>query len=155
MKNVTRKEILLSRLFNLSNKIQNLGDLLDSEITMKQGQMLEIINQYETGPIMITELSELIGSSRQNAKKMALLLSNQGYLSLARDEKDARILRVALTEKGSLYCSSRRDADKRFLNNVFDGFTDKQLKGLIKNFDKLSKNVAKMEKNITPKEPEA
>lgn len=155
MKNLTRKEILLNRLFTLSNKIQNLGDLLDSEITMKQGQMLEIISQYETGPIMITELSELIGSSRQNAKKMALLLSNQGYLSLTRDEKDARILRVALTEKGSLFCSSSRDADKRFLNSVFDGFTDKQLKGLIKNFDKVSKNIAKMEKIATPKEPES
>ncbi len=155
MKNLTRKEILLNRLFTLSNKIQNLGDLLDSEITMKQGQMLEIINQHENGPIMITELAELIGSSRQNIKKMALLLSNQGYLSLARDEKDARVLRVVLTEKGSLYCSSSRDADKRFLNSIFDGFTDKQLKGLIKNFDKLSKNVAKMEKNTAAKEPEA
>jgi DNA-binding MarR family transcriptional regulator len=128
--------------------------MLDSEITMKQGKMLEIISQYEAGTIKITELSELIGSSRQNAKKMALLLSNQGYLSLTRDEKDARILRVALTEKGIRYCSSHRNTDKRFLNNVFDGFEDKQLKGLIKSFDKLSKNVARMEKNATPKEPE-
>ena len=154
MKNNARKEFILNRLFTLSNKIQNLGDLLDSEITMKQGQMLEILNQCENAPIMVTELAELIGSSRQNAKKMALLLSNQGYLSLTKDEKDARVLRVALTEKGMSYCSSRRDTDKRFLNNVFDGIEEKQLKSLLKTFEKLGKNVAKLEKSSAPRETE-
>lgn len=154
MKNTARKEFILYRLFGLSNKIQMLGDSLDEEITIKQGQMLETILGCESGPVMVTELAEMIGSSRQNAKKMALLLANQGYVLLARDELDARVLRVSLTEKGRAYCISRRDRDRRFLNSVFEGVEDKQMKLMIKLFEKLSKNVAKMEKKVAQKEIE-
>ena len=145
MGKTNRGKIVLSKIFTLSNKIQIVGDRLETGITIKQFQLLETLSKNDPASMTITELSEALGSSRQNIKKMALLLEKQNYLVLSKDDTDGRIVRVALTEEGKNSLQQQAESDKEFINQLFDGFDDKLLKNMSKGFDKLSKNILLME----------
>ena len=142
-----KKNSILTRIFVLANKIQSVGDALGPAITMKQFQLLDALSKSEKTALTLTELADVVGSSRQNVKKMSLILEKQGYLLMSKDASDARILRVALTEKSADCLRERTQRDKEFIDDLFEGFDDKAIKSMTKNCDRLYKNVAAIEAN--------
>jgi DNA-binding MarR family transcriptional regulator len=54
-------------------------------------------------PLSIGELGEVVGVTRQAARKMAAALQQRGYASLERDPRDSRRLNVVLTAAGEAY----------------------------------------------------
>ncbi len=144
MKPTAKKELILNRIFFLSNKIQMLGDAQDAGLTIKQVQLMEAVREQEPVLPNLSQLAMRVGSSRQNVKKMALLLEKQGLLLFIKDVNDARALRISLTEKGTSSLNLRKARNKPFFSQLFDGFDEKQLKSLTRLLGRLLKNITAM-----------
>lgn len=64
-----KKAYIFGAIFFLSNRIQNEGDKVFSEITTKQWFLLISIIRSGVKSPTLTEVSKIIGYSRQNVKK--------------------------------------------------------------------------------------
>ena len=58
------------------------------------------------GPVSVGRLDEVLGASRQAARKVVEGLERRGYASTARDPEDARRLLVSLTPVGQSYAEA-------------------------------------------------
>ncbi|MDF2567766.1 MAG: MarR family transcriptional regulator [Oscillospiraceae bacterium] len=146
MNNLGEKAYIFGSIFTLSNKLQSLGDKLDNNLTVKQWLLLAGIFKCENDAPTITEVSSLIGNSRQNIKKMVLILEKEGFVTLQKDLNDARILRIGLTEKCLHYLKRREKKELQFLEQLFEGFDPNSVRSLSDGISKLDQNIIEMEK---------
>lgn len=145
---------ILGSLLMLANRIQVLGDKLDERITMKQWLLIAVILKSGLPAPALSDLAAMLGSSRQNVKKMALLLEKQGLVTLAKDPQDARILRVRLTEGCMVYFAGRSREEERFMAELFADFSQEATTGLFNGLTRLSRNIARMEAGSSDEEKE-
>ena len=94
---ILAKPYVYGTIFSLANRIQCVGDRRDSEVTTMQCFMMANLTLFEDYRLNLGEMAQLLGTSRQNARKMADLLKRKGFVDLKRD---GRNIRIALTEKG-------------------------------------------------------
>ncbi len=147
MENLEDKAHVFGGIFILANRLQILGDKFDEELTLKQWLLLiGIMKNTETAPT-ISEVASFIGNSRQNVKKMAVILVKKGFISLEKDLKDARILRINITSKCQNHFKQRESRELEFFENLYQGFDTNLLKGLNNGITKLAENIMEMEKN--------
>ncbi|WP_054941188.1 MarR family transcriptional regulator [Paenibacillus ihuae] len=145
---------ILGAFLMLANRLQVLGDKLDEKITMKQWLLIAVILKSGSPAPALSALAAMIGSSRQNVKKMALLLEKQGFVALSKDEKDARILRVRLTEECRVYFAGRHREEEQFMEDLFQDFNAELTTGLFTGLTKLTDNIARMEAGSPDEEKE-
>ncbi len=145
---------ILGAFLTLANRLQVLGDKLDEKITMKQWLLIAVILKSGSPAPALRDLAAMIGSSRQNVKKMALLLEKQGFVALSKDEKDARILRVRLTEECRVYFAGRNREEEQFMDDLFQDFNAELTSGLFTGLTKLTDNIARMEAGSPDEEKE-
>ncbi|MEA4889952.1 MAG: MarR family transcriptional regulator [Clostridiaceae bacterium] len=135
MTELEQKAYIFGTIFTLSNKLQALGDEFDQNITTKQWLFMIGVSTFKESP-MISELANFIGYSRQNAKRIAAVLQKKGYITLAKDQYDARAQRIELTQKCKTYFAERDKREIEFLEKIFAGFdaglTDSVYTGLCK-----------------------
>jgi len=141
MGDLEEKAYIFGTIFTLANRLQILGDRLDARLTVKQWLFLAGVLKYENSAPTISQIAELIGSSRQNVKKMALILEKQGFVLLKRDARDARMLRVILTEACRAYLKQREEMELGFIEALFHSFGTEELLLLSGALKKLEKNV--------------
>lgn len=141
------KAYIFGSIFTLSNKLQILGDKLDEQLTVKQWLLLAGILKCGNDAPAIGKVAGLIGSSRQNVKKMALILEKAGFVSLHRDKTDARMLRISLSERCREHLKQREDKERSFIETLFSGFETQELLDFSRAIAKLEKNVREMEQN--------
>jgi DNA-binding MarR family transcriptional regulator len=145
MDELAQKAFIFAEIFAVSNKLQALGDKLDRQITIKQWLLLAAISKSAVEAPSISEISALIGTSRQNVKKMALLLEKQGFVNIRKDPNDARVLRVVQTAKCVEHFRARYNMELEFLEKLFSGLDGALLSGLCNGLIKLTDNISIME----------
>lgn len=146
MDELEQKAYIFGAIFALSNKLQVIGDRFDKNITIKQWLFLVSISKFEEAPT-ISEVAHYIGYSRQNAKRMAATLQKGGYLTITRDENDARALRIAQTSKCIEYFAGRGQKEVESLGEIFSGFDAELTAGLYRGLFRLEKNIENMMDN--------
>lgn len=140
-----QQAFILGAVLTLANRLQVLGDQLDDQMTMKQWLLIAVILKSGSSSPTLSDVAEMIGSSRQNVKKMALLLEKQGFVALTKDSKDARILRLQLTGKCGIYFAERSEREVRFMDSLFQSFDYRLTEGLFYGLTRLTENIAQME----------
>lgn len=133
-------------IFALSNKLQLLGDKFDSNISTKQWFLIAIIASFKDEAPTISMTAERIGSSRQNVKKMAVLLEERGFLTIIKDKEDGRIQRLELTKCCKDYFRQRQEREEKYMEKLFADFDEGMLSGLLRGMRQLEKNIMEMEK---------
>jgi len=146
MNDIKAKAHIFASIFTLANRLQILGDKFDRNLTIKQWLLLACIYKCESEAPTISEVAELTGSSRQNVKKMALILEREGFVHLQKDPNDARALRIGLTEKCRVYFKEREDRELDFLEKLYIGFDADLIMCLKKAISKLEENITELEK---------
>ena len=141
MNNLQDKAYIFGSFFVLSNKLQILGDQMDKKLTVKQWLFLAGITKCESNAPTLSELAARIGSSRQNVKKMAVILEKQGFIVMNRDDKDARMIRVSMTDFCKEYLGKREQIELFFIKEVFEGFEPRELAALSGAIHKLERNI--------------
>jgi DNA-binding MarR family transcriptional regulator len=152
VENLEEKAYIFGTIFVLSNKLQLLGDKLDRRLTVKQWLLLVGIAKSVSAAPAIGEVAALIGSSRQNVKKMALILEKEGFVTLRRDALDARILRISLTQACIEHLRTREEKELRFIEALFRGFEAEELQAFVRVVTKLKDNLREMEKQYGEEE---
>ncbi|MGI6713265.1 MAG: MarR family winged helix-turn-helix transcriptional regulator [Bacillota bacterium] len=145
MKLLQKKACIFGTIFTLSNKLQVLGDKFDKNITTKQWLFIVGVSTFKEPP-MISELANFIGYSRQNAKRIAASLQENGYVAISKDESDARALRIELTPKCRKYFEKRNKREIDFLEKIFAGFDAGLTQNVYQGLTKLERNIKEIMK---------
>ena len=145
MEKIEKEAYILGAIFTFANRLQFLGDKLYENISMKQWLLIAVISKCKSYPPSISEIAEIIGSSRQNVKKMALILQERGFVSLDKDSNDARVIRITLTPKCLTYFQEKEEKELQFMSSLFDNFDETHTNGLYEGLAKLAENITEME----------
>lgn len=145
-----KQTYIFGNMFLLANKLQVIGDHhMDRDgMTTKQWFLTAMISQFGENPPTLKELADLMGSSRQNVKQLALKLEEKEFLKIEQDKQDARALRLKLTKKSLEFWESREDKDKQFIKDLFEDFSQAEINIMFQGFSKLSETIKKMEKSF-------
>ncbi len=140
------REFIFGSLFVIANKLQILLDkaLSDYDMTAKQWFLTIALGLFEMPPTL-KEVASTMGYSHQNVKQIAMKLQQKGFLSIEKDKKDARAIRLKLTEKSALFWRELQDEEKMFLSNVYKGMDEMQISVFRENIAKLLSNLDYME----------
>ncbi len=147
MDKLDKQAFIFGSIFALANRLQILGDKLDENITTKQWLLIAVISKSEHPSPTLSEVAKIIGSSRQNVKKMATILQKRGLVSLTKDPNDARMVRITLTSECITYFEDRDEQELQFMEKLFDSFDESLTDGLYDGVVKLAENVVEMERS--------
>lgn len=150
---IDKKKFIFGTIFLIANRMQVLGDhyLGKDDITTKQWFLNVMISQFGDNPPTLSEVAELMGSSRQNVKQLALKLEEKGFLTIRKDELDARALRLKLTEKSKEFWEKRAKQDNEYIEDLFGDFTSEEIEVMNKCFRKLIDKISEKEKTTAIK----
>jgi DNA-binding MarR family transcriptional regulator len=138
---LAKQSFIFGNLFALSNKLQIIGDRILGEFTTKQWFLAAVITQLGDSPPTLSEVAEVIGSSRQNVKQIALKLVEKGFLRIEKDERDNRVLRLMLTEKCHSYWEHRQVEDNRFITELFADLSTEEVDTMYQTINKLHQKI--------------
>lgn len=141
MDTINQMALIFGNIFALSNKLQILGDKTDDYMSMKQWMLIAALAKSGKESLSISELAEIIGTSYQNVKKMAVILEKQNFLALQKNPSDARVVLISLTEQCKEYFSQRENIENDFLLSIFDGIDEKTIFDLYNGILRLHGNV--------------
>lgn len=129
--------------FLLAQRWQNLGDqeLKADGLTTKQWLLLVSLHALFESPPNLNELTEAMGSSRQNVKQLALQLEKRGFVKISVDPEDARVQRFSLTSLNQKFWDARQDQDAQFIGSLFDGVAPSDLGITFQTIQKLLNNT--------------
>ena len=125
----------------LSNRLQILGDRFDPTITSKQWHVLAVISKFDQKQPNIGDVARVLGTSRQNIKKIANILQHRGFVKMEKDRNDMRNILLTLTEQCEEYYKGREQMEHDYLESVFSGLDDEALNSLMSGMSKLLSNV--------------
>lgn len=145
MTEAEQKAYLYGGIFSLANRLQLLGDKFDKNISVKQWFLIAVISKFEKAPTL-TQIAGIIGTSRQNVKKMAVILEKQGFLTIEKDKNNATTLRVCITLKCIEYFKEREEREGEYIDTLFKGFDETLTLGFFSGMCQLEKNIIEMER---------
>jgi DNA-binding MarR family transcriptional regulator len=153
MNTLDKQKYVYGSLFLLANRLQVIGDqyLGKDDITTKQWFLSIMIGQFGDNSPTLSEVSKLMGSSRQNVKQLALKLEEKGFLKIRKDEQDSRALRLKLTDKSREFWRNRKKQDNEYIENLFKDLDTEEIDAIYKGFGKLFEKIEDLEKTIVVK----
>ena len=128
----------------LSNRLQTVGDRIDPTISSKQWFLLAVVSKFKEAPPNVSNVAEVLGTSRQNVKKMANILEAQGFLRLGKNKSDLRSIQLFLTERCYNYFKSREKQEAEYIERIFSGIDNEALDSLCIGLIKLAENIDKL-----------
>ncbi|HYF75040.1 MAG TPA: hypothetical protein VD757_00520 [Candidatus Nitrosocosmicus sp.] len=151
MEELNKRKHIFGSIFLLANRLQVVGDqyLGRDDITTKQWFLHVMISQFGDNPPTLSTVAELMGSSRQNVKQLALKLEEKGFLTIQKDEQDARALRLKETDKSRVFWEKRKKQDDEYIEDLFKDLSPEEIDIILKGFGKLFKKVEKLGKTTS------
>ncbi|MGL5674931.1 MAG: MarR family winged helix-turn-helix transcriptional regulator [Cellulosilyticaceae bacterium] len=133
---MTREEQLFTRryvfggVFVTANTLQTVMDRILTQVglTSKQWLLLAVLEEFcKDEPPTLKEAAVLMGSTHQNVKQIALKLQEKGFVSLEKDEKDKRIVRIRRIGVSEDLGEAYEEGAVQFIDTLFEGFTEEEL----------------------------
>jgi DNA-binding MarR family transcriptional regulator len=109
---------------------------------------LRLLQGLDSGPITPSEISRVMCISKPNVTTLNTKLSDDGLAQRSHDEKDRRVINVAITEKGRKALQRYRLRVKRYLLKAFEQFGEDELKETIVGMEKFNNIMVKLDKVI-------
>lgn len=141
---IPKTAFIYSAIHLLANQLQTLGDKIDPTISTKQWFVLAAVSKFKEVPPNIGDIAELLGTSRQNIKKIAGILEQRGYLQLKRDKNDMRNIQLFLTDSCHIYFKSREQQEEAYFEQLFYGMKEEELNALYGGMNRLIENIDHM-----------
>lgn len=135
------KHALFGFFFAFNNRLQTAGDAFYEEITCKQFFLMACMNLFQDTSPTANELARVMGCSRQNVKEILTSLEKKGFVSLTPCETDKRKRKVILTEKAKQTALKYREKEFEFLEILYDGVNDEEIKSVYRILSRLEDNL--------------
>lgn len=143
--NETRQKAIFSTLFIAGNRLQTLFDSRIPALTLKQFMLLSLVRQAERPPTL-TRLGEMLGCSRQNIKKLAVILEKKGFVTLCRSARDPRAICVSSTQKTRDFFQKEFAVYESQLAYLFEVYTEEEIRTLFALMAKLYAGIDNLER---------
>jgi DNA-binding MarR family transcriptional regulator len=149
MEILDKRKYIFGTMISLSNRLQVIGDrcLSGDEITIKQWFLTLAVAQFGSNPPTLGDVSQIMSSSHQNVKQLALKLKEKGFILIIGDPKDNRVMRFKLTEKSYLFWKKHQLEVKLFLTELFNDLSQDEINIMCDCLDKLYDIFTKMEQS--------
>ena len=139
------RRALFGLFFEFHNRLQAAGDAFYEEITCKQFFLLACMSLFkDASPPTANEMAEVMGCSRQSVKEILNSLEKKGFILMVTDEADKRKKRITLTEKADEFRARNFAREVDFINGLYDGLTDDEIKATYRVITRLEENLKKM-----------
>ncbi|SDY24809.1 DNA-binding transcriptional regulator, MarR family [Evansella caseinilytica] len=137
------QQYIFGGLFILANKLQIHGDkfLAADGITLRQWLLTAVILQFNDGHPTLSEVANQMGTSHQNVRQLANKLQERGFLMIEKDEKDARAIRLKLTEKSVDFWKKKETENERFMKELFRDLNEQELDFIANGIHKLVNKI--------------
>lgn len=142
------KHALFGMLLAFNNRLQTAGDTFYEEITCKQFFLMACMNLFEGTAPTANDLAKVMGCSRQNVKEILSSLERKELVSLVLSKTDKRKRMVLLTEKAVKLADKYREKETDFLERLFSGVTDEQIRSTYCFLSKLEDNLKLINEEI-------
>lgn len=140
MDDIMLKQKIFGMIFILSNKLQILGDDITGDVTLKQWFLINGIHNSNR-ELNYNELSDLMGTTRQNIAKMVSALKKKGMVEVKPSKTDSRSVNIHLTNKSKEYFNTKEEMGNYLLGNIFMGLDKEELQDLVNNLEKVMINT--------------
>lgn len=139
MNSMDKQQYIFGNIFLLANKLQVKGDqfLAQDDMTLRQWFLTVMILRFKDKHPTLGEVSELMGSSHQNVKQLALKLQEKEFLKIEKDPLDGRAIRLKLTQKSREYWKAREEEGNQFIKDLFQDLTEEEINVLCKSYVKI------------------
>lgn len=144
LSDLSRRQAIFAMIFVLQNRLQTAGDKLLSGISMKQWLLLAVV-AISSHPPTLTQAGEMMGCSRQNAKKLAASLVKKGLVALQRCEGRGNAVCIALTDHFSAHQHEHSLRYGMALDLLFEDFESDEVSQLFSLFLKLEAGICRLE----------
>ena len=121
-------------LISVTRRWRSSSALRQRTITREQYWVLRTLS--EGGPFKVNELAASIGCTPSSASISVKRLEKSGLVTRTRNEKDERVVRVAVTGKGRKTLDDWRRQQKEVVSSIFERLSQKEKHEF---FDLLSK----------------
>ena len=91
---INYQAFIYAAIHTLANRLQVIGDKIDPALSTKQWFVLAAVSKFKDKPPNIGDIADVLGTSRQNIKKMANILERQGFLRMEKDKNDLRNIQL-------------------------------------------------------------
>lgn len=112
-----------------------------------QHRLISILG--ETDGLTHSELSSLMNVSNATISKMVQRMEQTGFVERRTDEKDQRISRVFLTEKGRQVDEKIKQMFLQLQEDEIEGFNEEEIERLMDYLQRIAKNLDKKNHNHT------
>ena len=140
-KKMDPRYLMYGSLSVLDNRIAALQSEEFKDLTMKQHFLLVSIGTFDDNPTL-SDVSQLIGCSYQNVKKMAEQLQAKGYLTICKDEEDKRKLRLVPAEKLMNLTQDKQEVTQQFLDRMYRDISEDDLMTALSVILKMTENIS-------------
>ncbi len=123
------------------NKLQLFGDSLLSDFSLKQWFVLVMIQEMSMDSPSVNQIAEVMGTSRQNIRKMLSILERKGYVDMKPSLTDSRALSITLTDKTKNFMDSNKKWAEQITERLFQGVSEEELEVCMSVSEKLLKNM--------------
>jgi MarR family transcriptional regulator for hemolysin len=140
-------QYIFGSLLTIANRMDTLleRDLKEFGVTSKQWFLSVIIDNLFDNPPTMKEVAKEMGSSHQNIKQVALKLQEKDLLKIEKDEKDARVSRLKMTEQSHEFWKKTQPKGNIFIESVFKDIEKEELKKTADVLQKILFNLTKIE----------
>lgn len=147
---IDKKAFLFGSIFISANKLQLLGDSFDDRITLKQWNVLAAVSFFKEGA-SIGDVAEFTSTSGQNVKKIAVILEKKGYITIIKDSKDARYVRLHITDLAMELFEDRRQREEEFMEQLFQDMDHEVIDNFYAAMRMFINNMGALEEKILDK----
>ena len=143
--NLSRQQAIYTSFFVIQNRLQTSGEKAQSELSMKQWLLLTILSVCPK-PHTLTNVGKMMGCSRQNVKKLAILLEAKGYIKTIEGTNNS--LCIELTNKVNDYSNEIGYKQVKMLELLFSQFNEDEIKSFFSMIQKLYNGLGKVEEYV-------
>lgn len=131
----------------IANKMDTLleRELKEYDVTAKQWLLTAILANSFDNPPTIKEVAREMGSSHQNVKQVALKLEQRGLLVFEKDQKDARVTRLKLTDQIYEFSQLTQSKATSFTQALFKGIEKEDMTKARVVLQKMLSNLTEMD----------
>jgi DNA-binding MarR family transcriptional regulator len=126
----------------VSQRLRYLLDqrLREADLTTQQGFLLTIVGARQRPSL--GEVAEVMSTTHQNVKQIAIALERKGMLRIVTDESDGRVRRLEATDNAAKQWGDRNAGDFQALDGWFSSLSRDEQKTLSTLLARLSNGIA-------------
>ena len=114
-------------LFSVTNKIQTAGDEAIDKLTSRQMMAFIAIAHLPEGKASLNAIASKLGATKQSTAQIINNLKQKGYLQAEKNAEDGRSVNLVITATGRSVFQQSSEQGWRFLQELFNDFSDEEL----------------------------